>query len=445
MRRKHRRGVGLGTVLVVVALVGTLGMALAGVSVQHLSLMARSLNRSQALDLARSAMAMGLERVLTDNAYGTRPGEDTTLTFTDSLGQKGQLTFDQGKAGQLKIPYSINNLNGTGPVPAYDGDVIPHKSVHLVAVGKTRSGVTRSVEVMLRLPPYPYAAASDFSIDASGIIVGGLDPGAPLGMPRGRLRPASIFSNAKGRHAVKLGDRSTVAGDLLAQGEIEVDRGASVAGQVREQQEPRDLPKIKIEDYDPIVKGRPYFPMDGVYPDGLTFTGELRREGDLTIEGSMGLQGAVMFVDGAVNIAGALTGKGVLVATGNITINDHAELSAQDRVALISKKKLTLKGGGYRSSLIQGMLYSEGGFEADQLTLRGVLIARDGGHNSGKPEVKLTNSRVIKDNGIVSVTLTGWRRTRASRGADPGQLHPPQRRPLHGRRRRPLEHGREKN
>ncbi len=402
--RIKRRGVGLGTVLIVVALVGTLGMAMSSLSVQHLTMMTKSLNRSQALDLARSAMAMGLERVLADNEYGTKGGQ-TTLTFTDSEGGVGRLTFDAADASTLGIPRSINNLTGTGPVAGPNGETIPHKSVHLVAVGKTRSGVTRTVETVLRLPPYPYAAASDFKIDASGIIVGGLDPGAPPGMPRGKLRPASIFSNNEDRDAVKLGDRSTVSGDLLAKGEIEVDRGATVAGDIRENQESRDLPRIKISDYDPIVKGRPYFPMQEVYPGGLIFSGEMRREGNLNVDGTMSMQGAVIYVNGAVNVAGALTGKGVLVATGDVTVNDHAELDAQDRIAIVSGKKLTLRGGGYRSSLIQGTLYSEGGFEADQLTLRGVLIARNG-KNGGSNSVKLTNSRVIKDDGVVSVTVS---------------------------------------
>lgn len=434
--RAGKRGVGLGTVLIVVALVGTLGMAMAGLSVQHLTTMTQTLNRSQALDLARSAMAMGLERVLADNLYGTKPGEDCTLTYTDSEGQVGVLTFDSLRAPGLGVPCSVNNLTGTGPVSGPNGENIPHKSVHLVALGKTRSGLTRTVEVMLRLPPYPYAAASDFDIDASGIVVGALDPGAPPGMPRGKLRPASIFSNNDGRTAVKLGDRSTVSGDLLARGEIEVDSGAQVSGDVRPNQETRDLPKIKITDYDPIVKNHPYFRMDADYPGGLTFTGELRREGNLNVNGSMSMQGAVIFVNGAVSIAGALTGKGVLVATGDVTVNDHAELDAQDRIAIVSGRKLTLRGGGYRSSLIQGTLYSEGGFEADQLTLRGVLIARDGG-NGGSGGVKLTNSRVIKDDGVVSITVSSttfdvefgpqfWPVPRRPKPGDPAPPDPPE-------------------
>lgn len=430
----QKRGVGLGTVLIVVAMVGTLGLAMSGLSVQHLTVMTRNLNRSQALDLARSAMAMALERVLSDNEYGTKGG-NTTLTFTDNDGQKGVITFDAAQAATLGIPCSINNLGGTGPLPGPGGLRIPHKSVYLVAQGKTRSGLTRRVEAMLRLPPYPYAAASDFKIDASGIVVGGLDPGAPPGMPRGKLRPASIFSNSEDDEAVKLGDRSTVSGDLLAKGEIEVDRGARVAGDVRPHQESRDLPRIKITDYDPIVKGRPYFAMDGVYPGGLVFTGEMRREGNLTVEGTMSMQGAVIYVNGGVQVAGALTGKGVLVATGDVTVNDHAELAAADRIAIVSGKKLTLRGGGYRSSLIQGTLYSEGGFEADQLTLRGVLIARDGSNGGGSGEVKLTNSRVIKDDGVVSVTVSSttfdvefdednWPVNRRWRPGDPGPPPP---------------------
>ncbi|MEW6278817.1 MAG: hypothetical protein AB1758_09360 [Candidatus Eremiobacterota bacterium] len=398
---KSRQGVSFGTVLVVVALVMTLGFALAGVSVQHLNVMFQVTNRSQALDLARSAVALGMERVLTDNEFGTRAGEDTTLTFTDSTGQQGRLTFDRSRAAALGIPFSTNNLLGSGSVPGAGDRVVPIKTVHLVGVG-TSGGVTRQVEVVIHLPPYPYAAASDGRVQASNVIVGAVDANAPGGIPAGRLRPASLLSNSRG-NAMRVGAGSDVRGDLLARGKIEVENGAKVSGRVRPNQEERDLPTMTARDYDPKVMERPYVDLQASYSGSVAFTGVMRRDGNLSVGGDLDLQGAVIYVDGDVTVDGALTGKGVVAATGNITVRDHSELDAQDRVALLSQKKLTLHGGGRSSSLIHGILYSEGGFEADLLTLRGVLIAR--GQNPTDPTIKLSNSRVIRDVAPVAVDV----------------------------------------
>ncbi len=423
MRKKS--GVGLGTVLVVVALVVTLGFALAGASVQHLNLQSRLTNAARAKDVARAAVNLGLERVLTNPDYGADTSADTLQEFTDHDGAVGRLTFNPGQAGRFGIPYSLNNLSGTEVKAGSTGQIVPLKTVHLVSVGTYRN-VTRKVEVVLSLPPYPYAAASDGPISARQVIVGAVPPDAPLGMPAAnlKLKPANLLSNANGGDALVLGENSTVSGDLMAKGGIKVDQRAQVKGMVRPNQEERELPAWKTDDYDPKLLDRPYIELQENYdankspadpgttkpgeptnPPGpaVKFSGTVRRQGNLNVEGDLNVEGAMVFVDGDMNVNGALTGKGVVVTTGNLTVRDHAEVDAHDKVALLAKKKLTLKGGGRSSSLITGILYSEGGFEASQLTLRGVVISRQGA--SGDKPVLFNGARVVKDPQAVTVTV----------------------------------------
>lgn len=411
---RRAKGVGLGTVLVVVALVVTLGFALAGASVQHLGLQSRLTNGARALDMARAAANLGLERVLTDADYGKDPTADTLQEYTDSQGAVGRLTFNPDQASAHHIPYSLNNLSGTEIKAGSTGQVVPLKTVHLVSVGTYRN-VTRQVEVVLSLPPYPYAAASDGPISARDVIVGAAPPGSVQGIPSGKLKPASLLSNAEGKQALVLGEGSNVSGDLMARGGIKVDQGATVKGLVRPNQQERELPVWHTEDYDPITQNRPYIALDESYSAGsntigtstgsepVKFTGTVRRDGNLSIEGDLDMQGALVFVDGNLNVNGALTGKGVVVCTGDLTVRDHAEVDSHDKVALLAKGKMTLKGGGLSSSLITGILYSEGGFEASQLTLRGVVISRQG--TSGDRPVTLNGARVVRDPEPVTVTV----------------------------------------
>lgn len=412
---RKARGVGLGTVLVVVALVVTLGFALAGASVQHLGLQTRLTNGSRALDMARAAVNLGLERVLTDPDYGKDPTADTLQEYSDGQGAVGRMTFNPNQASANHIPYSLNNLSGTEVKAGSTGQVVPLKTVHLIGVGTFRN-VTRQVEVVLSLPPYPYAAASDGPISARDVIVGAAPPGSLAGIPTGKLKPASLLSNAEGKQALVLGEGSNVSGDLMARGGIKVDQGATVKGLVRPNQQERELPIWHTDDYDPIVQNRPYIELDESYSAGsqntlgtstgsepVKFTGTARRDGNLNIEGDLDIQGALVFVDGDLNVNGALTGKGVVVCTGNLTVRDHAEVDSHDKVALLTQGKMTLKGGGLSSSLITGILYSEGGFEASQLTLRGVVISRQG--SSGDRPVTLNGTRVVRDPEAVTVTV----------------------------------------
>ena len=64
--KARTRGVSLGSTLLVVVLVASLGLVLASSSVTHLQLMSQYSRSLRAQEFARSAAALGMERILRD-------------------------------------------------------------------------------------------------------------------------------------------------------------------------------------------------------------------------------------------------------------------------------------------------------------------------------------------------------------------------------------------
>lgn len=377
-----RRGIGLGTTLVVACLVMTLGFAIASLSVSHLHLQSRSSSGEHALDLARSTVNLALARVLADRNYAA------DVEYQNDSG-KGRLTFQTGKG----LSSSRNNLTGLGAVSGDEGQVVPAQSLFLVAEGES-GGVKRRVEALYYLPPYDYAAASDGPIDApNGVEVQGV--GSPPG-------PASMLSNSSSDRALALGPGSRVTGGLKSAGGIVVDPSAHVTGTVRQRQQPEDIPRLVLSDYDPLILGRAPVMLDASYATG-DFTGILRRQGDLSIGGDLKLSSALLFVDGNLSVGGSISGTGVIAVTGEVTVQQNVNLAADQALALMAGGKLRLQGTGPASSSFQGIVYAEGGIEAQQLTVRGVVVA----HNpQARPPVSLQGCKLIKDPEYARIVLS---------------------------------------
>lgn len=396
-----RRGVGLGTTLIVVALVATLGFIVVGTSISHLQVMSHTSNAAVANDLARSVLHLALARVYQDPQFGTRAGEDRSLSITlpnAPEGSQGLLTFDPANSD---VPLSTNNLEGPGSVIDPAGKMVPSQSVLFVAEGRCR-GVTRRVEAVLHLPPFPYAAASDGPIvSTGGLQVGSVDADTPAGAPVADLKPATILSNALDAEAIVLGPNSTIKGDLRAGGGIQLDPGGgtTVLGQLYPHSDPRAVPRLVATDYDP---GTGAASLDPTYTDA-SFTGKLRRDGDLEVAHDLELQGALLYVDGDLTVHGSLTGSGILVTTGKLRVEGQTQMDSSDKVALLAQKGVQLLGKGRASSSLRGLIYTEGGFEAQQIRLEGALISSQGGPTSDA--VRLEDVSLLKDDSASKVTV----------------------------------------
>ncbi len=415
---KARRGIGLGTTLIVVALVATLGFIVASASVNHLQLMARSGNQAYASDLARSAVALALDRVFAQPEFGAPPTAGRTVTVHlpgAPEGSLGVLTFDPAEATALEVPVSTNNLQGAGSVVSPSGQTVPTQACHLVAVGRCR-GVTRQVEVILARPPFPYAIVSEGPIvSLGGLLVGSLDPAHPGPAPE-HLQPADLQSNAAGAGAIQLGPDSLIKGDVRAHGEIELNE-TEVLGQVLAHQDPRSVPRMQVADYDPGSSAATLQPHYG----DADLTGRLRASQAVAVDGDLRLQGALLYVDGDLTVDGSLLGSGIVVTTGRLTVRGQAEMASSDKLAILARQGIQLEGKGKASSSLRGVVYTEGGLSARQLRLEGALVAHGGDQEAR--DVQLNDVAVVRDPAAAKVSVApAAGPTPLPSGASPGNL-----------------------
>lgn len=392
--RKRSAGISIGTTLLAVALVATLAFTLASLSITHLSLVARTSQSEQARNLARSVVNQAIAGVLEDKSFGTA-GEELVVSLAGTEGE-GRLTFSEDTAADWGVPRSVNNIAGTGSVEGGQGQVVPVAAVHLVGVGE--SGTTRHrVEAILIIPPFPFAIASAGPIRSRGsVLIAGLPQGEEPTLDLEKLEPADLLSNFPGAGAIRLGANTTVSGDIQAVGEVVLDDGnIRVLGEVRSQAAPEQIPDLDSEEFDPAAQGLAFDPLSlqssgttaGDEPSAV-LSGAVRSDGDARFPHGLELDGATLFVDGDLVVENGLRGSGVVVVTGQTRISGGTNLSTENQVALLSEGDITLSGHGPLSSRFHGLLYTDGGLRAEQISLVGTLVAR------GDPGVDLRDTYV---------------------------------------------------
>lgn len=384
MSGMNRRGVSLGTVLVVATLLATAGIAISSVSVTHLNLTAKSSATRQAENLARSVIAQAIERVLSDTEhdYGEARDPDESLDIVVpgmTPGSTVRLTFNPDRAREWGIPYSTNNVLGDRSVSG-DGKAVPAASLHLYGVSET-SGKKRIVEVLLHVPPMPYAIASAGVVEArNGLVVGTISELPATGrIPTpSEPEPANVHSNANGQ-AIVLGSGTRIGGDVAAVGTIDRTQDSSVLilGEVLDNSDSVPLADITLSDYDPELKPGAFARYNNGSYSELTIQGASKSHGDLNIgSGGLQLDGALLFVDGDLNINGGLSGKGILACTGTITVTGSASASSESSLAILAGGDFALRGRDSTRSYLQGLIYTGGDFEAESATIVGALVTK---------------------------------------------------------------------
>lgn len=393
----------MGGTLLVVALLATLAFALAGVSISHLSLLARSTGNTRAQNLARSVVAEGIARLLEDKSYGAARLPSEHLTIQTDHGT-AHLAFDEATAEGWGIPASTNNIEGSGSVEGPAGRVVPAAAVHLVGVARA-DGHTRTVEAFLHVPPFSYAIASSGPVRSQGgVLVGALKAGQTLdSQPTiDDLLPADLVSNAADDDAVYLGADTMVSGDVQAAGGVVVSQASSTAilGEVRQQAGITPVPDIDPLEFDPQARNQDFEAVQGVLPQVIS--GSVRSDRSVTLDGGLELDGALLFVDGDLTITGGLKGTGVIVVTGRTTVSGEVNVQSGQKVALISRGQIALTGQGQFGSRFRGLVYTEEGIRADRVTVEGTMIVAG---EPTAPGVSLKDARVLHDPEVAVVPL----------------------------------------
>ena len=382
---KNIRGMGLANTLMLGALMVTAGFAATSQCVSHLTISNRLDNLARARGLAEAAAEMALAKALANPAFGTTGSADDRsleISFPGCQGT-GRVTFDSARANQWQIPASHNNLTGKNPTGGYQRTV-PSKGMQVLAEGRI-NGVSRLVEGVVYLPPYKYALASSGNISSTGglQVLGVKDPQAVAGgvnaIPKDQLLPGNVASNGKGNHSLQLDSSalapSLISGDAQSCGTVNLGPATTVEGAVKQNFDAAALPQIKVEDFDPATLGSTQTLSQATYTSQLTVSGLLRRQGDLTVTaGGLNVDGGYLYVQGNVEVWGGLQGKGALFATGNVKIHGVSTFSASSEQALLCKGDLTIDGLGQNASTFQGLMYTEGDFQASDLTLLGAFM-----------------------------------------------------------------------
>lgn len=385
---KRTQAFSLGNTVVVIAVASTLAFTIAAASLNHLNYSNRVSNGIQAQNIAESTLAVMTEELLDEQgkskgSFGENHKPGSSKQFYMNGGQ-GYITFDPDQAKTWGMPYSTNNLAGANPAPGYDATKpIPRASAQLIARG-TIGGVTRQVECVVYIPPFPYSVATAGPFHSEGkLIIGALDEALPAGQKPApeEILKANLASNSL--KPLKLGPESRISGDVLSAGAVETDKTVYIGGRVRQGEDPIEIPKEQVSKYDP---DKVFDPETGTYharpglqtvpPSSSSpkISGFAKCRGNLNVTGGLELSGGVLYVQGNATIEGGIRGKGALFVENNLTLSGSTKMETDNKVAVLSGGDVSITGSGQESSLFQGLLYNEGKLTAQHITLMGVLI-----------------------------------------------------------------------
>jgi hypothetical protein len=449
---KRTQAFSLGNTVVVIAVASTLAFTIAAASLNHLNYSNRVSNGMQAQNIAESTLAIVTEKLLNDTDAAKRDlgsRRESSATFTYELnGGQGTITFDPAQAAQWKLPYSTNNLGGDNPVTGNDpSKPIPKHSAQLIARGSI-GGVTRQVECILYIPPFPYAVATAGPFHSDGkLIIGALNEALKDGQKPApeEILKANLASNSRDAKALVLGPESRVSGDVRSVGGVETDKTVYIGGRIRPGEDPIQIPKESVAKYDP---DRVFDPDTGTYharpglqtvPSSSSspkISGFAKCRGNLNVTGGLELNGGVLYVQGSATIDGGIRGKGALFVENNLTLSGSTKMETDNKVAVLSGGNVDITGSGQESSLFQGLLYNEGTFKAQHITLMGVLIQNKDEavtnitdaslyYQSSQGKLEMTmNGTVDVSKGNISISALGLPATGAVAGSAVFEIYP---------------------
>lgn len=366
----HRKGSTLATTVVVVALVMVLGLALSSATVSHLQFASAQGQAQRARDSAEAAIALAIEKVIRQPNFGENGLPETVLQVPLQK-STGYLTFHPSAAADLNLPLSVNNKSGTVPVVGWGGRSVPPGAVQLIGLGRS-GGKEKIIEAVLQVPEYPYALASSGPISSSGgLLIGGVDSmeEALESLEPDSLRPADLASNATGI-AVKLDGDVQISGDIQAVGTVSLGPDVHIDGEVKPHSEPVEIAPLNLQDFIPDLSV-PYTPQPSPRISEATHS----NAPELTITGGLELDDGILSVNGDLKIYGGVKGRGALLVNGKVEIFDGARLAAQNQVALVAKDDVLIHGNDASNSFFQGLIYTEGDLEAENMTLLGTFVA----------------------------------------------------------------------
>lgn len=360
---------------------------LAYMAVQHLHFSTVVQHQQAARNLAESALNLALLKVLEspNQRLGSASYPGDVIEFVSDVyprGSFGAVTFQASQARARDLPLSLNNLFSDGVRTGFGQRQVPVNTLHLVAQGRC-GGVSKNIEMLFYVPPFPNALASEGPIRSTGgLLVAGVKnpdnfPGDYQQVPERDRAPAHVMSNSLEPRAVVLGSGARIEGNVGAVGGVVLEPGVLVTGAVRPQMEPQALPRLDLDQLFATLsrqQGKVTLPSTYVPSGELSWNAEC--PGNLHVQGDLSLAQGVLFVQGDLIVDGGIRGEGAVFVQGRTHIRRGASLQATDQVALVSRGRILLEGLNKNSFFFQGLLYSEAEVVANRMTVLGAVVAR---------------------------------------------------------------------
>lgn len=374
----------IATVLLISVVALTLLFTIAASALSHLRLTSHADNAQKAQNLAEAAVQTAIASLRQDLRFGITsgllPDMPASLVKVETAYGQGRLSFHPGKAAELGLPLSCNNVASDTPKEGWKGRLVPSEAVQLIGVGLV-GGVTRTVEMVLHVPRFPYVISSSGSFVCDGPLRLGVVPAHldPTKLSGEELLPGHLVSNSRDPRAVQISGETVVSGDVEAVGGITMSAPAVVQGSVKPHSQEASLAKLRVGDYDPLGKYAGVESFLGSH-QSETLAGYNRGTGDVVVSGDLNLEAGVLYVDGQLRVSGGVKGRGALIATGGIVLGGASTLESDHQVALLSQGDIELRGSGS----FRGLIYTEGNLTSQGVKLLGSLITNSSSEQGGK-------------------------------------------------------------
>lgn len=408
--RSAGRGVALGTVLLCLVALTLVLFTAASAAISHLRFAESVTAGNHARNLAESALAQTMSRLIqSDYTFGRSVGDRVTVTLEGVAGAEGEVSFDPG---EFATGFSTNNLDKDAARTGAGGRQVPGRTIHVVARGRCGSA-ERWVECLYYRPPFPDGLACTGKVDARSVYLTGVRRAAdyvggdPAQIAYKETVPANIFSNSASRGplpAASVSGQSTVTGSVGAVGSVSVTPECSIEGEILAGSEPRAIPDLRLDEKFSIVE-------ENNVPLPSSSSGDLRLEpnffalasGGLQVDGDLDMNGSVLLVKGGdLRVSGGIKGTGIILSEGDVIIRDgRSQLSTKEQVAIGCKGDFKLQAESPEGNYFQGLVYAEGDIEAKDITVVGAIVAN--GKNGAAGDVKLDNVRFIYNPGSMEI------------------------------------------
>lgn len=304
-----RRGFALGLVLLVLVILAVLGLGLGALGASNLAQIRHAGEMTGLVHAANGGLHELMDVLYGNPSYGTARTEEGSGSYSSSHGlTQYSWTFDPG-GGEA---WCTNNLDGFAPVTGYSGRSVP-PGMALLVVSATGDGAKTATVAALATNRYPYAIASDGTIEIAD--VDSVIPG------HGHVR--SNFSGGSPNVEADVVDGMTFSRD--GPGSIQVSAGS---GPEVYDEPPIGLPDLPILD---ILASWSAAGLGGSHPYGgpaaWQYAGDVTAStdgsGNLDIGSDHIVPPATIYVDGDFRVdGGASIARGIHVfCTGDFRVN----------------------------------------------------------------------------------------------------------------------------